>query len=191
VARRRFQCDGYSAVTLRSIAGEAGVDVALIGYFFGSKRGLFGATLGLAANPPDVLVAALPGELARLPERLLSALLGTWDDPTRGNQVRITVTAALADADLSRLVAEILEREMIGRIADRIGGPAATVRASAASAHLAGLVFTRYVLRVEPLASLPPDQVVRRFAPALRAVLFPPAARPDEGRGRGPGRQNC
>src|SRR3954463_9581010 len=81
VARRRFLAEGYQAVTMRSIAAEAGVDAALVSYFFGSKRGLFGAVLALTANPPELLRAALPGAPAPLPERVLGALPRAWDAP--------------------------------------------------------------------------------------------------------------
>jgi AcrR family transcriptional regulator len=37
VARRRFLAEGCDGVALRSIAKDAGVDVALISYHFGSK----------------------------------------------------------------------------------------------------------------------------------------------------------
>src|SRR6187551_854411 len=94
VARRRFLAEGYQAVTLRSIATEVGVDVALVSYFFGSKRGLFGAALALTANPPDLLLAALPGDPASLPERVLARLLAAWDDPRQGGPLRVLVTAA-------------------------------------------------------------------------------------------------
>ncbi|HEX9373173.1 MAG TPA: helix-turn-helix domain-containing protein, partial [Roseiflexaceae bacterium] len=73
-ARRRFLEDGYQAVSLRSIAAEAGVDVALIGYFFGSKQGLFGAALQLPMNPAEAIAEALPGDLDGLAERLLRKL---------------------------------------------------------------------------------------------------------------------
>ena len=62
VARRRFLADGYQAVTLRSVAAEAGVDAALISYYFGSKKGLFGAAMALSANPPEAVLEALAGD---------------------------------------------------------------------------------------------------------------------------------
>ena len=43
VAERQFALFGYDAVTVRQIASEAGVDVALPNYYFGSKRGLLDA----------------------------------------------------------------------------------------------------------------------------------------------------
>ncbi len=73
---------------MRSVAAEVGVDAALISYFFGSKKGLFGAALALSANPPEILAKALAGDPADLPERLLSALLRSWDDPESGAALR-------------------------------------------------------------------------------------------------------
>lgn len=178
IARRRFRTDGYQAVTLRSIAAEAGVDAALVSYFFGSKKGLFGAVLELTANPPDVLQGALPGERATLPERVLRALVGTWDDPERGGQLRVMVQSAIQDPGLARLLREVLEREMIDRIAEHLGGPHASHRAAAFGTQLAGVVFTRYVLELEPVATMTVDELVRHLGPGLRAALQPSRAEP-------------
>jgi AcrR family transcriptional regulator len=174
VARRRFLAEGYQAVTLRSIAAEAGVDVALVSYFFGSKRGLFGATLALTANPPDLLLAALPGDPVSLPERVLAALLGAWDDPEQSGPLRLLVTAAVQEPEVARLLTDAFEHEMVDRVADHIGGPHARYRAGAFVAQLAGLVFTRYVLRLQPLASMTADEITRHLAPGLRAALHVP-----------------
>src|ERR1044072_1463007 len=75
VARRRFLADGYQAVTMRSVAAEAGVDAALISYYFGSKKGLFGAALALSANPAVLLTGELQGPLNSLPERVIRTRL--------------------------------------------------------------------------------------------------------------------
>ena len=174
VARRRFLAEGYQAVTLRSIAAEAGVDVALVSYFFGSKKGLFGAALALPANPPEVLLQALPGDPATLPERVLTALLHVWDDPEQGAPLRVMVLAAVQDPELSRLLREVLEREMIDRIAEHIGGADARFRAGAFATQLAGVVFARYLLRLDPVASMTGDELTRHLAPGLRAALVGP-----------------
>src|SRR4051794_35161198 len=102
VARRRFLAEGYDKVTLRSIAQEAGVDVALVSYHYGSKRGLFGAALELPANPPELLAEALRGPLPTLPERLLRSVLAAWGDPVRGPALRALAQAALFDPEVSR-----------------------------------------------------------------------------------------
>src|SRR4051812_47948375 len=116
-ARRRFLADGYQATTMRSIAADAGVDVALVSYFFGSKKGLFGAALALSANPPEILARALPGDPIRLPERVLRALIDVWEDPARAASLRLMLSGAITEPEVARLVREVFEQEMIGRIA--------------------------------------------------------------------------
>jgi hypothetical protein len=81
------------------------------------------------------------------------------------------------DPDLTRLVRDLLEREVVGRIADHLGGPDATARAGAFGAQLAGLIFVRYILAVEPVASMPPDELIRYLAPGLRAAVHSPSRR--------------
>jgi AcrR family transcriptional regulator len=171
VARRRFLAEGYAAVSLRSIAAEAEVDPALISYHFGSKGGLFGACLDLAANPPQILARVLDGPAETLPERLVATVVRVWDDPATGAPLRAMATQAVGDPETGRLFREMLEREMLGRIADHLGGRHARQRAAAAGSQLAGLIFLRYVLRAEPLASMTPDELVRHLTPTLRAAL--------------------
>src|SRR3954467_2700576 len=49
-ARRRFAEDGYAATTVRDIAEDAGVNVALTSRYFTSKEGLFEACLSTAGE---------------------------------------------------------------------------------------------------------------------------------------------
>jgi len=173
-ARRQFLAQGYQAVTLRSIAAEAGVDAALISYFFGSKKGVFGAALALSANPPEVLLRALPGDRTTLPERVLHALIDAWDDPRDGGALRVIVRAATHEPDVARLLREVVAREMIDQIAEHIGGADAHNRAAAFGVQLAGVIFARYVLEVDPVATMPADELVRHLAPGLHAALRGP-----------------
>ena len=172
VARRRFLAEGYAAVSMRSVAAEAGVDPALLSYFFGSKQGLVGAALALSTNPADALAAALPGPLETLPERVLNTLLTTWDDPETGAPLRMMLRTTAADPDVARLVRGVVEDGIIDRLAQRLRGPHARERAAAFTTQLAGLIFTRYVLALEPIASMTRAELVRRLAPALRAALI-------------------
>jgi AcrR family transcriptional regulator len=178
VARRRFLADGYQAVTMRSIATEAGVDAALISYYFGSKKGLFGAALALSANPPEVLLGALGGDPETLPERVLTALLHAWEDPEGGDALRAMVSAAIQEPDLARLLREVLEHEIVDRLAEYLPGRSARFRAAAFVTQLAGVVFARYVLAVEPVATMKVDELVRHLAPGLRAALRGPRPAP-------------
>src|SRR6266536_870445 len=173
-ARRQFLSDGYQAVSMRSIAAEAGVDVALVSYYFGSKNALFGAAMQLAANPAEVIQKALRGGRRGVAERLLRALLATWDDPIRGRPLRALAGAVGQEPAVTRLLRELFERELIDPLGELLGGgDDARRRAGFAAAQLSGVVFTRYLLELEPIAGAPADEVVERLAPALRAVLEP------------------
>ncbi|QNE74348.1 TetR family transcriptional regulator [Streptomyces finlayi] len=171
VARRRFLEGGYAAVTLRSVAAEAGVDVALVSYHFGSKKGLFGAALALSANPAETLARTAEGDPATFPQRALLDLLALWEDPESGAPLRALITGAVHDQAITGLVKEMMEREIIDKIAARLRGADARKRAGAFCAQIAGLVVTRYILRLEPVASMAPDEIIRIYAPPLRVAL--------------------
>ncbi|MFD8738632.1 TetR family transcriptional regulator [Streptomyces sp. NPDC059618] len=172
VARRRFLEDGYHAVTLRSVAGEAGVDLALISYYFGSKKGLFGAALALGANPAELLARAVEeGDLTTLPDRIARQVIAVWDDPVTGPPLVAMLKTAIDDDALGSLVKEAVEREIVERIAGLVPGRDARQRAAAFTTVVAGLITTRYLLRLEPIASMPSDEVVRYMSPHLRQAL--------------------
>ncbi|WP_339135266.1 TetR family transcriptional regulator [Streptomyces sp. f51] len=177
VARRRFLEDGYHAVTLRSVAAEAEVDLALISYYFGSKKGLFGAALALGANPAELLARAVEeGDLTTLPERVVRQVLAVWDDPVTGPPLIAMLKTAIDDDSLGSLVKEAVEREIVERIAGLVPGRDARQRAAAFTTVVAGLITGRYLLRLEPIVSMTDDDVVRHVSPHLRLAL------------RGPGR---
>jgi len=178
-ARRRFLEDGYDRVTMRSVAADAGVDVALISYYFGSKKGLFGAAMALAANPALLLAGELTGPLNSLPERVLRTVLRVWDDPETGPSLRTFFDAIVRDPHVARTFREVIEQEMLPALAARLGGDAdATRRASVATSQLAGMIFSRYILCVEPLASMSHQELARHMAPGLRGALVGPTRRP-------------
>ena len=189
-ARHRFLADGYEATSMRSIATDAEVDTALVSYYFGSKQGVFGAAMALTANPAQVLAAALVGDLSGLPERVLRALLRTWDDEETGAPLRAMLGGVGQNPAIARVVGEVVEREIIGAVAARLRGPHRDQRAAAFGAALAGLIFGRYILRLGPLVSMSADEVVTRMSPMLAAALQPDAdhetvrARPGNRRAR-------
>lgn len=177
VAAGQFLESGYQATSLRAIATGAGVDVALVSYFFGSKQGLFSAAMALTVSPFDVLTAALDGPLDGLAERVLRGTLEAWDDPASGAPLRAVLRAAATQPDTARLVREAIQGELVGGLSARLGGDAAAHRRAAAfSISMAGLVFGRYLLALEPLASMPPDDVVDVLLPSMRAALGQPVS---------------
>ena len=187
VARRRLLADGYHGLTMRAVAAEAGVHPALISYYFRSKKGLFGAALALPANPPEALRAAVAGDLATLPERVVRTLVTAWDDPVRREPLRLMLATAAHESDWARLLRDVLQTAMMPQLVERFRGVDATARATAFGGQLAGLILVRYVLQIEPIASMPVDELVRFVCPGLHAAMRGPQAqrRPIQANGSG------
>jgi hypothetical protein len=101
-------------------------------------------------------------------------MINVWDDPVTGGPLRALLAGAVRDPDVGRVFREAVEREIIGRIAERIGGADATNRAGVAVSQLLGVLMTRYVLCLEPIASMPVGELATRLAPTLRAALTGP-----------------
>lgn len=172
-ARRRFLAEGYRAVTMRQVAADAGVDLALVSYYFGSKKGLFGAAVTVSANPAGAIAGAVNGDLATLPQRALRDLLALWDDPETGAPLKAMFGSISQDPGFAALVRQMLEHELIARLAARLGGIDGERRAAAFCTQITGVVVARYILRLEPVASMPADEIIRTFAPALHTALRP------------------
>lgn len=172
-AHARFLADGYRDVTLRAIAADAGVDVALVSYYFGSKQGLFGAAMALPVNPAELFgqVLASAPTLDGIAQQILRLALATWDNPTTGAQLKALAVAAVVEENFARLLREAVGREIVQRLAARLGGPNGEQRATAFVSQMAGLIFGRYLIRFEPLASMSVDEVIEHLGPPLQLVL--------------------
>lgn len=171
-ARARFGADGYDRATLRSIAAAAGVDVALVSYYFGSKSDLFLAALQLPISPAEVLDSLLADGTDGLGERLLERLLTVWDEPASGTALADVLRSATGQFDLLR---DFLSQQIVPRLAAAIDGPGsapdAELRATAVASQVLGLLLARYVLRVEPLASASRADVAALIAPTIQRYV--------------------
>ncbi|MFF6996673.1 TetR family transcriptional regulator [Streptomyces sp. NPDC008313] len=171
-ARDLFLEHGYQGTTLRAVAAAADVDSALIAYHFGSKKGLFGEAMNIRCGHSLALVDALKGDPAGLADRILAAVTSLWeDDGPDGGPMSVFDGTSMRDEEAMRVFREFLEREVLGRIAEHLGGPEATDRATAAVTVIGGLIFTRYLSPLGPAATLSAADVRAVLAPCLRAAL--------------------
>jgi AcrR family transcriptional regulator len=173
-ARRRFAELGYDRATLRGIAAEAGVDAALIVHFFGSKQRLFVSVMGFPFSPSEVIPGIVGPGLEGAGERLARFILSLLEDPAGRDRVTGIVRAAASEPEAARAVRDLLTRELIGTFVRHLGVPDADLRATLVGSQVVGLVMARYVVKVEPLASLEPDAVVRAITPTLQRYLEEP-----------------
>jgi AcrR family transcriptional regulator len=171
-ARARFAAHGYDRTRIRDVAADAGVDAALVHYFFGTKDGLFVAAMRLPFTPAEVIGPLIAEGIDGLGERMLRRLLGVWD----ANQAALVglVQAAGSHPGAGLAVREFISREIIGRVSGAVVADRPALRANLVASQIMGLLAARYIARVEPLASLPAEDIVPLVAPTLQRYLDGP-----------------
>jgi AcrR family transcriptional regulator len=174
-ARAQFIEVGYRAATVRAIAAAVGVDPALISYFFGSKERLFGEAMALRANPVEIIAKQIEGPVDELPRRLLTVLLQTWDEP-ENRPALLVIAQTGAGPDGSALTRGFVEEVLALPITERLlreGVAVDDARTCTALlvTQLVGIIYARYVLAVDPVATIPRPDFIDCFTPALNAVV--------------------
>lgn len=173
-ARRHFARDGYTSTTVRDIATEAGVNVALINRYFQSKEGLFEACIMTAAEdfkrpdfdgmPLDRILITIIRELAAEPDGdtalKLMLLLRTSGDATADGVRRKT----LENFSQRIAISAGVER-------DSPNFERTVLRAQIALAATIGISVLRSSTAVEPLTSATEDDLAGPMSELLETLL--------------------
>ncbi|MFT4287785.1 TetR/AcrR family transcriptional regulator [Nocardioides sp.] len=172
VARERFAAAGFAAVSVRSVAAEAGVDPALVHHYFGSKRDLFLAALEMPVDPREVLAPVIAAGPEGAGERILATILGVWDD----DELRLPLLAlarGLTDPS-GHLLQDGFLPVVIGPVLAELGVDQTERRLPLVISQIIGVLVLRYLARLEPLASMPAEEVVAAVGPTLQRYLTGP-----------------
>jgi AcrR family transcriptional regulator len=170
-ARASFAELGYDRTSVRGVAARAGVDPALVHRFYGSKDDLLAAALTVALNPGERIPELMEGDVGALGERVVGYFLSVWEQsPSREVLIGMLRSAATNERAAAQL-RQFFGREVLGRIAARLGHDDAELRATLAGSQLLGLAMARYIIRFDPIASAEPQTIVATIAPALQRYL--------------------
>lgn len=172
-ARARFADCGFRATTIRAVAADAGVDAALVHHYFGTKDDLFLAAMELPVDPRRLLAPVLAGGVEGAAERFLHVFLSVWDDPEL-QPALLAVARGVMEPGRTRLLSEGFLPVVVQPIAEAMGVDRPEHRMPLVASQMMGLVLVRYVLRVEPLASMPAALVVATLAPTIQRYLAEP-----------------
>jgi len=171
-ARAEFAASGYDRATVRAIASRAGVDPAMIKHHFGSKQGLFAAAVALPFNPADLVADIFTGNRDHLGQRLALAFLTMWDTAGGDAAVSLLRTAMHSKQATEQLRSFLIEEVMRRGFTELMGWtPAAQWRANLVASQLVGLLVTRYIVQLEPLASAPREEIARAVGLNLQRYL--------------------
>ncbi|WP_199589324.1 TetR family transcriptional regulator [Blastococcus sp. TF02A-26] len=169
-AARLFARHGYSGTSVRDIAAGAGVDPALVNRHFGSKEGLFLATMSVDED----FRGLVDGPLGELGRAILTRVVTRMDGP--GGGVFAALVGALALPEVRAHLARSTDEHVVGPLARRLSGPDADLRARLVGAQLHGLLFSLHVSPDPELAQRPRAEVLDAYARALQALIDDPTA---------------
>ncbi|OMC29625.1 hypothetical protein A5740_17810 [Mycobacterium sp. GA-1841] len=163
-AVKRFWRDGYASTSVRAIAGDVGVDPALVIRYFGSKENLFLETLPVQGFWDDVLSGPLESLGADLVEFVLS----------RASQQVLRIHTTLVRASDSPAVRsrlyEIVDHSFIGMLGGRLPGRDPVLRARLIAAQVGGLLQS-LAISDEALRECDPAAVIDFYGRAIQNVV--------------------
>jgi AcrR family transcriptional regulator len=174
VARSSFAEKGYGRTTMRAVAAGAGVDPALVHHYFGSKDDLFLAALELPADPRALLPGVFADGTVGAGERLVRLVLTVWDEPGTQRPLVAMVRSSLEQEGPESLLEAGLMRMVLAPMRAALPDDEADRRAMLVVSQMLGLIVGRYVLGLEPLASVPVEDLVASVGPTIQRYLDGP-----------------
>ncbi|MCA2241564.1 MULTISPECIES: TetR/AcrR family transcriptional regulator [Mycobacterium] len=170
-ARELFARNGIRNTSIRAVAAAAGVDSALVHHYFGTKEQLFAAAVHIPVDPMDVIGPLREVPVEELGYQIPSMLLPLWDSEI-GAAFIATLRSILAGSEINlfrAFIQDVIAVEIGSRVDDPPGS--GTIRIQFVASQLVGVVMARYILQLEPFASLPPERIARTIAPNLQRYL--------------------
>ena len=174
-ARRLFAAHGLKGASVRRIAAEAGVDPALVHHYFGTKDGLFRAALEIPIEPAVLLDEVFAEGVDQAPERLVRMFLRVWDDPHTGAAMASFLRTAVSTEESAAMARQFFGSVVLKAAAARfvdLDPDEVETRGSLVLSPMLGLVMARRIIRAEPLAGLPAEQLVALVTPTVARYLL-------------------
>jgi AcrR family transcriptional regulator len=170
-AQSFFAKISYDQTTIRDVAKQAKVDPALVMHYFGTKQELFIAAMTPPQKVPQKIAKALEGDTETLGLRLATLFVGFLENKTTNYIVVGVLRAVIHVPEAASLLKTILVSPILTvfKNSGKLDNP--ELRATLVQTQLVGLVITRYILKLEPIASLPPNKLITYLAPTLQRYL--------------------
>jgi AcrR family transcriptional regulator len=170
-AKSVFAEAGYDRATIRGIAAEAGVDPSLVHHYFGSKDRLFAASIDIPLPPIEAVSKAF-SEGNAAGHLLATIFFSVWEQHGPRDSLLGMLRSAMGGEDQAvEAFREFVTRELLHRIAPQIPGEDGSLRALVMVSQLVGIAITRYVVKLEPIASAPIEDIIALVAPRIQSYL--------------------
>lgn len=165
-ARERFARESYDDVGMRDIAGDVGVDAALVSRYFGSKEDLFTAVLDSCENGAELM----EGDRSDFGRRVAHEAIYEAK-----NESKLTGLLVLLRSVGSTKAMELVQRtgneRFFNPFAEWVGGPDGAVRARLAAAFVMGMAVSREITGGFGLTPDECEEMHRRMAVMLQNII--------------------
>ena len=170
-ARKAFADKGFSSTSIRAVAREAGVDAALVHHYFDSKDELFIEAMAIPVDPRQIAADILDGPREEIGRRIATVFLGIWESPEGQQRMKAIFRSVVTSDEVARLMREGITQMIIQPISRTLDVPDAHLRVSLAATQLIGAAMARYLVGLEPVASVDLATLIDRLAPVLQFHL--------------------
>lgn len=161
-ARALFWSRGYSNVSVRDISKAANVDVALVSRYFGSKLGLFEATL-VDVPPLNTKVIKNADQLIEQVANLYAAINGSNATATS------LILQNATDPEVGAMVQELYKRTWYQSLVQILGSK---VKATRFSAAVLGMSVAENALALDGMPPYQSGEYKRELVDFLKASIF-------------------
>lgn len=166
-ARKAFSQQGFERTTVRGIAGEAGVNPALINRYFGGKEQLFAEAVSISLDFPDLSV--VPHD--HVGRTLVRHFFARWESSEEDDLLRVLIRTATTHDDAAARIRAILTDQVTAMVKVVAGPERARERACLIATQILGLAYARHVLRLTD-ADLAPEAAHDMIGETIQRYLF-------------------
>jgi AcrR family transcriptional regulator len=158
---------------MKGVAAAAGVAPEVVNRYWNSKESLFAAAMRLPFDPASAVPELVAPGLDGMGERLTRATLDLLADEDSRNDFIALFQAGASATKAARGMQDYIERSIVDRLVRTLGVPDARLRVNLIVSYLMGIATTRYIVRLEPIASMPEEDLVKLVAPTIQTWLDP------------------
>lgn len=165
-ARERFARESYDDVGMRAVAGDVGVDAALVSRYFGSKEELFTAVLDSCSNGQELM----EGDRTDFGRRVAREVIF---EPKNEGKLKglLIMLRSVGSAKAMELVQRTGRQRFFDPFAAWVGGDDAAVRARLAAATIMGMAVSREITGGFGLTAAECERMARRMGAILQDII--------------------
>lgn len=172
LAHEQFVEKGYDPTTMSAIAKRAGCTSAMITYYFESKQRLFRASFNLPLDPAETILEHLSEGREGAGDRIARRAFQFYQEGTSGETLRVLMQTLMTDAGTSQRFRDYIRNDVIGEVGAKLGITTELAEeVEIAMAATFGIITMRYIVRLEPLASMPKERLIRELGAILQILI--------------------